>query len=142
MPPLGQDYIGLNLKVSGWGNIQIFGEEYPNWLQFTRVVGLSNQDCCQLIYSNPECKSKQDLITDEMMCAGLENGGVDSCQGDSGGPLTHYNSSNDVTTVVGVVSWGFGCAQPHKPGVYARVNQVLSWISKTSDEYTKKCNNI
>jgi len=57
-----------------------------------------------------------------MMCAADTN--QDSCQGDSGGPL--YDSENDA--LVGVVSWGYGCALASYPGVYARVSNQFSWI--------------
>ena len=42
------------------------------------------------------------------------------------GPLTYRKGKH--TYVVGVVSWGIGCARPGKPGVYAKVNEVLDWI--------------
>ena len=44
------------------------------------------------------------------------------------GPLTY--ESEGQTFIVGVVSWGIGCAQPNKPGVYARVTEVLPWINE------------
>jgi hypothetical protein len=63
-------------------------------------------------------------ITASMMCAYAE--GTDACQGDSGGPL--YDEQNKV--VVGIVSWGYGCAQ-EKPGVYSRISYEYQWIRQT-----------
>ena len=77
-----------------------------------------------------------------MLCAGILDGGIDSCQGDSGGPLTFHDQLKGQTAVVGVVSWGIGCAEANNLGVYARVTKVLSWISKSSDNYTRTCNNL
>jgi len=63
-------------------------------------------------------------ITDRMMCAGFVAGGYDACQGDSGGPLITSGY------VVGVVSWGNGCAFANYPGVYASVPNLLPWIKE------------
>ena len=49
--------------------------------------------------------------------------GKDSCQGDSGGPILDANG-----TIVGVVSFGRGCALPEFPGVYARVSTADAFI--------------
>lgn len=51
-----------------------------------------------------------------MICAGYAKGGKDSCQGDSGGPLVN---SDDV--LIGIVSWGIGCAKQNYPGIYTNV---------------------
>jgi secreted trypsin-like serine protease len=68
-------------------------------------------------------------VKEGMLCAGYREGGVDACQGDSGGPLMAKVSS--VPTLVGIVSWGRGCALKLKYGVYTRVTTYAGWI-KTS----------
>lgn len=57
-----------------------------------------------------------------MLCAGFKEGGKDTCLGDSGGPLVYKGEQ------IGVVSWGYGCALPNKPGVYSDVPKMLNWI--------------
>ena len=102
--------------VSGWGTLSYQGNS-PDSLQWVEVPAVTNAICNQA-YSNS--------ITDAMICAGLAEGGKDSCQGDSGGPL--ICAVNGKAHLVGVVSFGVGCALPNWPGVYARVTAVLSWI--------------
>ena len=67
-------------------------------------------------------------ISEKMICAGEK--GKDSCQGDSGGPLVAYDENNSAV-LVGVVSWGIGCAYEGYPGVYARVSAFVDWINQT-----------
>jgi secreted trypsin-like serine protease len=55
----------------------------------------------------------------------------DTCQGDSGGPLMMFTTSNQ-WELVGVTSYGIGCAQPADAGVYTRVAYYQSWISSTT----------
>lgn len=84
------------------------------------VVPKANQQLCNTSYS------RYGGVTDRMICAGLQQGGKDACQGDSGGPLVNKD------TLVGVVSWGYGCAVPNYPGVYSRVSSVRDWIKTVS----------
>jgi len=62
------------------------------------------------------------------ICAGSVEGAKDSCQGDSGGPMTRAQGSEMV--LVGLVSWGVGCALLQTPGIYTRVGALTSWIAK------------
>lgn len=70
-------------------------------------------------------------ITEGMMCAGVPGeGGIDACQGDSGGPLWNgdYATAKADQEVIGIVSWGFGCARPNFAGVYTQVSKYNDWI--------------
>jgi trypsin len=71
------------------------------------------------------CNSNYSFILDDesMICAAAPN--KDSCTGDSGGPLF-----DDSGTIVGVVSFGDGCAKIDKPGIYSRVSSAIEFIDQ------------
>ena len=52
--------------------------------------------------------------------------GKDACQGDSGGPLVC--SINEKAVLFGVVSYGSGCGEEGKPGIYAKVSFFKNWF--------------
>jgi secreted trypsin-like serine protease len=55
----------------------------------------------------------------------------DTCQGDSGGPLMMFTQSQQ-WELVGLTSYGIGCAEPNYAGVYTRVAAFQSWIAATT----------
>jgi trypsin len=71
-------------------------------------------------------------ISDRMICAGYDAGGKDSCQGDSGGPL-EVRGSGAARVLIGVVSWGEGCARKKKYGIYSNVAAAAQWVSQTTN---------
>ncbi|PKU36735.1 transmembrane protease serine 3 [Limosa lapponica baueri] len=81
------------------------------------------------LISNAICNHRDvygGIITPSMLCAGFLKGGVDTCQGDSGGPLACEDMS--IWKLVGTTSFGVGCAEKNKPGVYSRTTSFLDWI--------------
>jgi secreted trypsin-like serine protease len=90
--------------VTGWGTLKEDGK--PSCiLQEVDVPVLTNEVCTQ--QTNYTAK----MITDNMMCAGYPGVGMkDSCQGDSGGPMAALRADKRYE-LIGVVSWGNGCAR-------------------------------
>jgi trypsin len=108
---------GRPTVVSGWGAISDGGPG-SDTLKAATVPIIPDATCAALpgqyaLQFNPAA----------MVCAGVLAGGTDSCQGDSGGPLVApgFIGTAPVRRLVGVVSWGTGCADPNAPGVYTRI---------------------
>ena len=108
------------LIVLGWGATQQGGSVVRD-LRYVDVPLVDRAVCNRPL-------SYDGRITDNMICAGVAAGGVDSCQGDSGGPLSIATSTAGVK-LAGIVSWGDGCARPNKYGVYTRAANFASWVA-------------
>jgi len=115
LPTDGEEYSsGTMCTVSGWGTTSE-GGSLAQVLMKVDVPVVSDDDC-RGAYG-------QEDIADSMICAGLDAGGKDSCQGDSGGPFMCGNQLS------GVVSWGYGCAEPGFPGVYTQTSYFIGWLN-------------
>lgn len=114
---------GQILRVAGWGATTYnrvddsFGPSSPTLR--TTTVRVRSPETCVTDYGAGV------FIPADMVCANLR--GQDACAGDSGGPLVQGQGAAAV--LVGVVSWGTGCALPNYPGVYAVVANHTCWIN-------------
>ncbi|XP_076708531.1 coagulation factor XI isoform X4 [Callospermophilus lateralis] len=95
-----------------------YTDKIQNTLQKAKIPLVSNEEC-QIRYRGHK-------ITNKMICAGYKEGGKDACKGDSGGPLSCKH--NEVWHLVGITSWGEGCAQRERPGIYTNVAKYIDWI--------------
>lgn len=122
---------GTNCSITGWGTLKSFGKT-PEVLQEASVKLLTSADC-EVNYTKT-----RDIITGSMLCASgvSEKGIVDTCQGDSGGPLSCAEDGRFVLR--GVTSWGQGCAYANFPGVYGKVQSVMSWINDVTAQKVRK----
>ena len=111
---------GAAFNIFGWGHQNADGV-VPDVLRTASVPVNSDADCGDAYGIAYE--------PDNMICAGdIVNGGIDTCAGDSGGPLAVLDGSG-TWRLLGLVSWGFGCGEPHFPGVHARIPTFRDWIA-------------
>ncbi|ADD45129.1 serine protease [Stackebrandtia nassauensis] len=111
--------------IMGWGATSEGGEQ-SNELLKAKVPGVDDEKCKEAY--------GESLDPDSMLCAGLDEGGIDTCQGDSGGPMGVV-AEDGTFTQTGIVSWGEGCAQPKKFGVYAQVSTLAADINAAADAF-------
>jgi len=123
LPDQGADYTGQNGWVYGWGVTSENGANLADKLLELEVPIVSDSVCASAM------SSVSIGITSDMLCAGGEDG-KDACGGDSGGPFTVADSQSGAHTLVGAVSFGFGCAREGLYGVYADVPFFRTWIDE------------
>jgi secreted trypsin-like serine protease len=130
---------GQAALISGWGDVDPdpLVEAQSDTIQSALIDVLPDRSCSN--YGRRYSPAT-------MLCASrTEAGGtVDTCQGDSGGPLAHYDGTpsaadgtptvDDFDALIGITSWGDGCADPNFPGVYTRLaNPVLNAFAATAN---------
>ncbi|KAL3929865.1 MAG: hypothetical protein SGBAC_012022 [Bacillariaceae sp.] len=124
------------LTALGFGQTQPDdGSSEATILQQVDLKYIPNEQCS---LSSDGLDSYEGLLSEAMMCAADE--GKDACFGDSGGPLVARNlDSQPIDTdptrtadvLVGLTSWGYGCADANFPGVYSRISNQIGWLTET-----------
>lgn len=118
---------GTNCYIAGWGSLYEDGPP-SDVIMEARVPVISQESCRSTL--------GKDMLTNTMFCAGYLTGGIDSCQGDSGGPLTCQDPSSKQYVIYGITSWGDGCGERGKPGVYTKVTAFIDWIRNQMEKST------
>lgn len=111
--------------VSGWGATHTKGRS-TRFLMKVRLPIVPMDTCRQ---------STDRLITENMFCAGYAAKAQDACKGDSGGPfaVAHHGT----WYLMGIVSWGEGCAEVGKYGAYTQVSNYISWMKEVIESATE-----
>ncbi|NWI32701.1 TMPS5 protease, partial [Sula dactylatra] len=125
LPLSHRDFLqGTQCWVSGWGYTSPDQAQVTETLKEALVPLIVTKRCSSsCIYAGE--------LTARMLCAGYLHGKIDACQVDSGGPLVCQDEF--AWHLVGIVSWGQGCAEPSHPGVYTSVAQLLPWIYQITE---------
>ena len=122
---------------------QLLAIGFGNTTSFGYLPALTLQQARLDIISLEQCRKPKGLsgIDESQICAGFfDRGGVDTCQGDSGGPLIVDDTKGK--TLVGLTSFGNGCALPGNPGIYTRISYFNPWIDRMVPTLESDANSI
>ncbi|XP_060804768.1 phenoloxidase-activating factor 2 [Amyelois transitella] len=118
---------GQTCLVAGWGK-DMFGVQGQFQQILKKVdVPIVAPATCQSQLQAARLGPSYVLDTTSFICAG----GVankDACTGDGGSGLVC--NVNGQWTVVGLVSWGLGCAAANVPAAYVNIAALLPWIQQ------------
>lgn len=114
---------GTMTVVTGWGTDKEGTVPYSSDLKHISVPLVEQSECAHHMVNN---------LTQNVLCAGSIGSTVDACKGDSGGPMmTLYRNT---WFLIGLVSWGEGCGNTDKLGVYTKVSNYMEWINSVKNQ--------
>ncbi|CAF1570029.1 unnamed protein product, partial [Adineta steineri] len=113
--------INSTLVAIGWGSLAQGGSLSLTLQQVTlQAVSYSSIGCQPLVYD-----------TTKQFCATVNDSSKDTCQGDSGGPIMMFTSTQQ-WIVVGITSYGHGCAVAPYASVYTRLTSYSDWMNSVN----------
>ena len=124
----------LEFVVSGYGMTE--DGSYSTQLRSASVKVVPRQHCQQEMNRSPHISM---VIAPTNWCARAIKGSM-NCIGDSGGPVIREFHGR-VHVLVGIISWGRGCREPHieSYSVYTKVRCYLPWIHDRLKEPYSDC---
>ncbi|CAH8534665.1 unnamed protein product [Schistosoma turkestanicum] len=126
---------GQECMSVGWGHETDGAKHISTILKHVSVPIVPNDQCTLNYATLRNGPNPVDVtIENNVICAGLAEGGKDACQFDSGGPLMCF--MNRQWIVSGIISFGYGCGRAGYPGVYTRVSDYIPWIQRIADVFT------
>ncbi|TDH11639.1 hypothetical protein EPR50_G00063010 [Perca flavescens] len=132
LPAEGATYVtGVMGLVSGFGQTAEYNRQSSNKLKYVQIPVVDQETCNNSIPLSERTRNFQ-ILTNNMFCAGLPEGGKDSCHGDNGGAFALRDDGR--FWAAGIVNWGYGCGRQGRYGFYSRVANYVDWIKKTMQE--------
>ncbi|CAB1325723.1 unnamed protein product [Coregonus sp. 'balchen'] len=117
---------GTRTVVTGWGKEEQNSQRFTSALNFIEVPLVEHELCARHMVNN---------VTGNVLCAGVIGRREDACEGDSGGPMvTLYHNT---WFLIGLVSWGEGCGDEDKLGIYTKVSNYNEWIESVRKGWYK-----
>uniref|UniRef100_UPI003F4AAC51 uncharacterized protein LOC798775 precursor n=1 Tax=Danio rerio TaxID=7955 RepID=UPI003F4AAC51 len=117
---------GTVTVITGWGKDNQSATSYNSMLNYVELPIVDNKECSRHMMNN---------LSDNMLCAGVLGQVKDACEVDSGGPM--MTLFHHTWFLVGLVSWGEGCGQRDKLGIYTKVASYLDWIDSVRQGWDK-----
>lgn len=143
---------GTKLVTAGWGlNKEIQKGSLLPELQYITVKSISDEECVKRLKKIPPNKKVGGKTYSQLFYKGIlcteQPKRADACQGDSGGPL--YGMEKEIERkkgfdkgpwnfLVGITSFGYGCAREGVPSMYVDVQKFNTWIKKAYKQLNGK----
>ncbi|KAJ8039552.1 Complement factor B [Holothuria leucospilota] len=121
--------------VTGWGHNKtravndLTAVHSVDRLQQLPLPLKSRDDCEESLEGDRE----QEFFDESMFCAGYDHAPIGACKGDSGGPLVKKAVKQKLRrwTLIGLTSWGRGCALANELDFFTNVPYFMDWITQT-----------